>query len=168
MLESWLASRARWRAAIKQDTVSRFRIPNFRFCSMLDCRLVGMVDCSLRWRREESFFLAKLIVTVHVVGTFPRNVRGGEVGTAPRAVRDLDAADCGRVVDASLPDAVATGLCARERRPWNENRHHGIYSEAYTEGPNPFVPMEVKNEIQRPCNSSLHLWRGFDLLWMYV
>ena len=78
--------------------------------------LVGMIDCAPRWGRKESFFLAKLIVTVHEVGTFPRNVRGGEVGTAPRAVRgsevgtapravhDLDAADCGRVVDASLPD----------------------------------------------------------------
>ena len=78
--------------------------------------------------KKRVILLAKLIVTVHVVGTFPRavrgnevgtdpravrsgevgtfprNVRGGEVGTAPRAVRDLDAADCGRVVDASLPD----------------------------------------------------------------
>ena len=91
-----------------------------------------MVDCAPRWGIKGSLFLAKLIVTVHVVGTFPRNVRGsevgtfprnvrsvevgtaprnvrsGEVGTAPRAVRDLDAADCGRVVDASLPDAAAT------------------------------------------------------------
>ena len=66
--------------------------------------LVGMIDCAPRWGRKESFFLAKLIVTVHEVGTFPRNVRAGEVGTAPRAVHDLDAADCGRVVDASLPD----------------------------------------------------------------
>ena len=148
---------------------------------MLDCVLVGMVDCEPRWGIKGSFFLAKLIVTVHVVGTFPRNVRDGEVGTAPRAVRDgevgtfpravrdgevgtfpravrdLDAADCGRVVDASLPglrhrtrrgrvptrpatsDAswtrpYQTPQLARERRPWNENRHHGIYSEAYTEG----------------------------------
>ena len=44
------------------------------------------------------------IATIRMVGTFPRNVRADEVGTAPRAVRDLDAADCGRVVDASLPD----------------------------------------------------------------
>ena len=92
--------------------------------------------------------MAKLIVTVHVVGTFPRNVRGGEVGTAPRAVRDLDAADCGRVVDASLPDAVATGLCARERRPWAENGH-GIYSEAYTEGADPFGREKLTFDLWR-------------------